>query len=271
MEQTFSFSVTPIDDALAPQLSRVLEKRTELESRRRLPALWRLWDWLHKMPKARPEILERRRKREAFLGLWVWAMSVFLMVPSVMEPSALLAPLVVSCGCFFVGCSAMWRIRRGLLAAVNLGLGVFLLLGALADRVQLGALLFPGFVCVAVGLAALASKRAGRRGSSFDRQAAALLRQRAEGPGMESVRIGFDADGMTVSDGTESPSVCIAYADLLFVGETEDLLVPVSGQKALVLQKKDLQEGKMDQLRELLRARTALEAVSPEKDGIESE
>lgn len=270
MEQTFSFCVTPIDDALAPQLGRVLEKRTERESRRRLPALWRLRDWLHKMPKARPEILERRRKREALLGLWVWAMSVFLMVPSVMDPSALLVPLVVSCGCFFVGCSAMWRIKRGLLAAVNLALGAVLLLGALADRGQLGPLLFPGLVCAVAGLAALASKCASRRGSSFDRQAAALLRRRAEGPGMESVRIRFDADGMTVSPGAESPSVCVAYADMLFVGETEDLLVPVYNQKALVLQKKDLLEGGMDQLREFLRARADLETVQPEKDETES-
>ena len=43
----YRFVLTPYDPSLADELSRALEKRTELSSRKKYPGLWRQTDRLH--------------------------------------------------------------------------------------------------------------------------------------------------------------------------------------------------------------------------------
>lgn len=261
MKSGFLFGVTLIDDALAPQLSQVLERCTQLASRKKLPLLWKLIDRLAGVPKAGPEVLKKRRKREGVLGVVLWAVSVFLLIPSVMEPRALGGPLVLSVVGFLMSCAAMKSTKRRLMAGLNLAMGTFLCLGALLAFEELKALLVPGILCLAAGVWALAGKYLRRKESGFDRQAKELVRQRRTVPNLESARVAFTEQGMILSDGTDVGAQCFEYPEFLFVGETEALLVPVCGQRAIVLQKKDLREGSMEQLRVFLGERIAYEQL----------
>ena len=255
MEPEFVFEVTTIDDRLAPQLSRVLRYCADFSSRQKLPVLWEFTDRLNRIPKADPEILERRRRREGMWGIVLWGLSLFLLVPSVMDPSELAAPLVLSVLGFFLGCIAMRSRKRKLLGGLNLAMGIFLCLGAFLEYTHLNALLIPGILCLAVALWALAAKQTHRKESAFDRQARELIRQRRTVADMERMRVIFSDEGMVLSDGTETGAQCFVYDEFLFVGETEALLVPVCGQRAVVLQTKDLCSGSLEELRMFLQER----------------
>ena len=255
MEPEFVFQVTTIDDRLAPQLSRVLRYCADFSSRQKLPVLWEFTDRLNRIPKADPEILEKRRRREGMWGIVLWGLSLFLLVPSVMDPSELAAPLVLSVLGFFLGCIAMRSRKRKLLGGLNLAMGIFLCLGAFLEYTHLKALLIPGILCLAVALWALAAKQTHRKESAFDRQARELIRQRRTVADMERMRVIFRDEGMVLSDGTETGAQCFVYDEFLFVGETEELLVPVCGQRAVVLQTKDLCSGSLEELRMFLQER----------------
>lgn len=255
MEPEFVFQVTTIDDRLAPQLSRVLRYCADFSSRQKLPVLWEFTDRLNRIPKADPEILEKRRRREGMWGIVLWGLSLFLLVPSVMDPSELAAPLVLSVLGFFLGCIAMRSRKRKLLGGLNLAMGIFLCLGAFLEYTHLKALLIPGILCLAVALWALAAKQTHRKESAFDRQARELIRQRRTVADMERMRVIFSDEGMVLSDGTETGAQCFVYDEFLFVGETEELLVPVCGQRAVVLQTKDLCSGSLEELRMFLQER----------------
>lgn len=255
MEPEFVFEVTTIDDRLAPQLSRVLRYCADFSSRQKLPVLWEFTDRLNRIPKADPEILEKRRRREGMWGIVLWGLSLFLLVPSVMDPSELAAPLVLSVLGFFLGCIAMRSRKRKLLGGLNLAMGIFLCLRAFLEYTHLKALPIPGILCLAVALWALAAKQTHRKESAFDRQARELIRQRRTVADMERMRVIFSDEGMVLSDGTETGAQCFVYDEFLFVGETEELLVPVCGQRAVVLQTKDLCSGSLEELRMFLQER----------------
>ena len=255
MEPEFVFEVTTIDDRLAPQLSRVLRYCADFSSRQKLPVLWEFTDRLNRIPKADPEILEKRRRREGMWGIVLWGLSLFLLVPSVMDPSELAAPLVLSVLGFFLGCIAMRSRKRKLLGGLNLAMGIFLCLGAFLEYTHLKALLIPGILCLAVALWALAAKQTHRKESVFDRQERELIRQRRTVEDMERMRVIFSDEEMVLSDGTETGAQCFVYDEFLFVGETEELLVPVCGQRAVVLQTKDLCSGSLEELRMFLQER----------------
>lgn len=75
METVCTFSITPLDRALLPQVQTLLAKRVELDSRRRLPKLWALTDRLNRAERA-PQAVQVRRGAggaywESCAGLWV--------------------------------------------------------------------------------------------------------------------------------------------------------------------------------------------------------
>ena len=211
-----------------------------------------------------PEVLAGRRRREGVLGVLLWLLSMFVLIPSVMDPKMLTVPLLLSIWGAVLACLAMWSTKRKLLAGMNLTLGAVLCLGAALAADELGPLAVPGLFCLAVGVLALAARRMRRKESAFDRQARELMRQRQTVADMERLRVEFTEEGMVLSSSTETDAQCFVYDEFLFVGETEDLLVPVCGQRAIVLQKKDLQTGSMEELRTFLREWVDYEQV-PEK------
>ena len=81
-------------DNLELQLSKALNKLTELNSRESLPWLWKSIDRLDAVPKASMQVLRRRAVRYKIFGVLLFVLGVFLLVPSLIEPRELLVPLV---------------------------------------------------------------------------------------------------------------------------------------------------------------------------------
>lgn len=254
MEQIFSFAVTPMDPAvLRPQVRGALEKRNELLSRQNYPKMWELTDRLNRVPKVSPAVSARRRRRELVLGTVNWLLGLFLLLPGLMEPSKLLAPLVVGALAFGVGMGTLWKRKRMLLMGLCLPLGLLLTFGAVANRQELGNFLWPGLVCLAVAIAAPLSRRRVRR-DPYDRAAETLLQGR-DSEIMRVLHVTFDGQGMTVTQKDVEPGVTVPYETMEMILETADLLLVVDGETITTLQKGDLCDGAMDGLRQMLQER----------------
>ena len=81
---------------LTQQLSRALEKRTELESRAKMPRMWRTIDNLNDK-KEPDEVLEKRRRRNRIYGVVLLILGVFLLVPGLMDPEKMTLQLFAGC------------------------------------------------------------------------------------------------------------------------------------------------------------------------------
>ena len=103
-DKNFIFSMKPYDvEVLAGQVAWMLEKRTELASRKRLPGLWKLTDKLNAVPRAPEAELKRRRERRRWWGGLLLVMGIFLFVPGVMKPQELPGPLVAGLFAILMG------------------------------------------------------------------------------------------------------------------------------------------------------------------------
>lgn len=268
MDQTFLFHLTPPDpDQLSSQLSSALEKRTELISRRRCPTLWKVTDKLNGTTQITPVQRERRKKFLCFLGAFVWLASSFLLIPGLVAPEELSVALTVASCCFGVGTYYLWRYGRTLLASFSLLLGLFLLFGALGNRQELGELLWLGIADLVIGTSALLTRRHAKL-SPFDRAARKLLNEQQGNQSVQKqVKVTFSTFGMAICwenpDGTQHEDSPLPYSALQFVLETEDLLLPISPNTIIVLQKKDLRTGSLSELRHLLCTKTQYTAVYP--------
>ena len=114
----YRFVLTPYDPSFADELSRALEKRTELSSRKKYPGLWRQTDRLHAYNE-RTGNAGTGKGRKIFrtvLTVVLLLLGLFLLIPGLMDPKNLKEPLVV--GILAVSC-ALFRIvisvlhRRG--------------------------------------------------------------------------------------------------------------------------------------------------------------
>lgn len=100
------------------QLVEPLKKITELNSRKKVAALWKIVDGLNRRKKhVSKEVINRRIKRYRIWGFLIVLMSLFLFIPSITSPKELLVPLIVSSitmviGLFFVfSCSGSYDKR----------------------------------------------------------------------------------------------------------------------------------------------------------------
>jgi hypothetical protein len=256
LRQIFSFQITPMDTAaLRPQVSRALEKRTELLSRRKCPRMWELTDKLNSVEKVPQAVGENRRERRGFLGLLNWVLGVFLLMPGLMEPQKLIIPLVVGAAGFGTGVVILWKNKRTLLGILSLIMGVVLCGGALASLEELGGLLLLGAAGAVTGIAALLTRKE-EKTDPFDRAAGKLLQGKDDPEGLEEARIAFSDDGMTMGREGEKEKRVFPYSSFEMVLETEDLILPVFNGSVSVLQKKDLLTGTVPELRQFLGGRT---------------
>ena len=109
-DKKFIFSMKPYDaEILSDQVARMLEKRTELASRKKLPGLWKLTDKLNAVPRAPEAELKRRKERQRRWGGLLLVMGIFLFVPGVMKPQELPVPLVAG---FFAIVMGMLYLRK---------------------------------------------------------------------------------------------------------------------------------------------------------------
>jgi len=93
--KNFIFSMKPYDrDVLTSQIAWMLEKRTELASRKHLPGMWKLTDKLSAAPRAPEAEIKRRAERRRWWGGLLLVMGIFLFVPGLMKPQELPGPLV---------------------------------------------------------------------------------------------------------------------------------------------------------------------------------
>lgn len=100
------------------QLVEPLKKITELNSRKKVAALWKIADGLNRRKKhVSKEVINRRIKRYRIWGFLIVLISLFLFMPSITSPKELLVPLIVSSittviGLFFVfSCSGSYDKR----------------------------------------------------------------------------------------------------------------------------------------------------------------
>ncbi len=115
--KTESFNIFNFKSA-EEQLVEPLKKITELNSRKKVAALWKFVDGLNRRKKhVSKEVINRRIKRYRIWGFLIVLMSLFLFIPSITSPKELLVPLIVSSitmviGLFFVfSCSGSYDKR----------------------------------------------------------------------------------------------------------------------------------------------------------------
>ncbi|PHV71383.1 hypothetical protein CS063_04860 [Sporanaerobium hydrogeniformans] len=93
----FIFILTKYNDkSFKPQVSKALEKRTELVSRTEHPQMWKCVDKMNLKAKASEEVLKKRHSRYKLYGILLLILGFFLLIPSLMEPREMLIPLLVS-------------------------------------------------------------------------------------------------------------------------------------------------------------------------------
>lgn len=105
-DYTFRLSAYDIGHLL-PQVSKALERRTELVSRRRLPALWNLTD---KLSSSKGEA--RRRLHTRLFGIFCLVAGIVLLVPGLMNPKELRLPLILGVLAVISGAADLWRSRK---------------------------------------------------------------------------------------------------------------------------------------------------------------
>ena len=115
--KTESFNIFNFKSA-EKQLVEPLKKITELNSRKKVAALWKIVDGLNRRKKhVSKEVINRRIKRYRIWGFLIVLMSLFLFIPSITSPKELLVPLILSSitmviGLFFVfSCSGSYDKR----------------------------------------------------------------------------------------------------------------------------------------------------------------
>lgn len=253
--QTFSFQMTAPDPVrLCPQVSRALERQTELISRRKYPKMWELTDKLNRAEKNPRDVRENRRKRRAFLGLWSWALAVVLLIPGLLMQKGTLILLLTGAACYGCGVTYLWRYSRTLLGVLSLAAGALLCLGALGNPAELGPVLFFGILGAVIGIAALLTRKQSKT-TPFDRAARKLLEQRAQEKA-EPLQVIFSDAGMTAGRQTgDAESHPLPYSEVTVVLETEDLLLFILDNQILLLQKGDLRSGSLPELRKFLDAK----------------
>ncbi len=255
MDQTFSFVITPMDiDALCPQVSHALEKRTELLGRQKNPRLWATIDKLNSVPKVSPQVSAKRRRRMAFWALLIWLLSLVLLIPGCLEPRQMPVGLAAGLAGFVLGSAVLWSQRRRLLGGLSLAVGILLGLCVAGGQGELDQLLVCVVVGIALGLAALLVPLR-RQADAFEKAARKLLEGR-DAPLAQPVRAVFSGEGLALCQADLPDSAVFPFGTFEMALETADLLLVICGERILPLQKKDLAEGSFAQLRELLREKT---------------
>ena len=92
METTaFHFRLKPMDEALLPQVSAALEKRTELISRSQYPGLWQQTDRLNSKSQSSGPSKTRHR----IFGIAFLVLGIAITVPSILVSRGMLLPLII--------------------------------------------------------------------------------------------------------------------------------------------------------------------------------
>ena len=103
------FQISPYDtEKLLPQVSKALEKRTEIISREQYPGMWKHTDKFNSMAQGRT----RSRLRTRLMSVVCLAVGIFLFVPGLVKPQELFVPLLVGAVAVGAGIGGLWRSRK---------------------------------------------------------------------------------------------------------------------------------------------------------------
>lgn len=168
-----------------------------------------------------------------------------------------LALLVVVGGlCLGIGVVELWRYLPKTLGILSLLAGAFFLMTALGDPDEMAVLVYLAAQYLIVALASLLVRK---RQDPYDRAARNLLRKRNAVKGLELARFIFSEEkfslGWKDASKTKPADEAAYYRDVQQVIEAESILLIVCCKKVLFLQKKDLLEGTIPELRAFLRER----------------
>jgi len=83
------------EELFKPQVSKALEKRTELISRKQYPKLWKFTDKMNSKAKVPEEVLKKRHIRYRVYGIILMIMGFFVLIPSLISPKEMLTPLLL--------------------------------------------------------------------------------------------------------------------------------------------------------------------------------
>ena len=195
----YIFQITPYDtEKLLPQVSKALEKRTELVSRQQCPGLWKQTDRFRAMAQGKT----RSRLRTRVMSVVCLALGIFLFVPGLMEPQELLVPLIVGAVAMGAGIGGLWTSRK-------------------------------------------------HRCNPFDKSASILLNDLNDRLTGKTCTMTFTDQGMTASAAGDS-SETVPWQEISCAVETGDTFLLVYRDRVVLLQKKDLSEGREEEFRTLL-------------------
>lgn len=106
---SYIFQISPYDtNKLLPQISKALEKRTELISRERFPGMWKLTDKFNSMAQGKT----KSRLRTRIMSMICISLGIFLFIPGLMEPQELFVPLLTGAAAIGAGIGGLWRGRK---------------------------------------------------------------------------------------------------------------------------------------------------------------
>lgn len=98
--ENYIFQISSYDiNCLLAQVSKALEKRTELISRERYPGMWHFTDRMNTAAQGK----RRSSFRTKLLSIVCLAAGIFLLVPGLVEPQELFMPLLAGAAALMIG------------------------------------------------------------------------------------------------------------------------------------------------------------------------
>jgi hypothetical protein len=111
MEFIFQISQYNSDVAFKDEVAAALEKQLELNSRKRLPAMWRFID-RNNNRRASEGVMKHRTFLRRIYGILLTVLGVILLIPGLMDPRELLAPLIAGIISVVTGVGCIWPWRK---------------------------------------------------------------------------------------------------------------------------------------------------------------
>jgi len=154
-------------------------------------------------------------------------------------------------------------ISARLRGAVFLVLGILLMIPSLMKPEELPFLLLAGLIATAWGVSLLRGKRPGEisMDERFDRAAETLLTHMAEALDTHSFQVECSDSGLTFTTESASSGIqsdTVAYNELEFIIETEDLFLVTYQRQAVLLPKAALVTASFDEFHSFLSQRTSV-------------
>lgn len=244
----------PLADALGSQAGDFSDLILELGSRKRLPKIWKLTDWLRARPKASPETLKKRKRHQTVFGMINLLLALFAFGPALIAPKELWPLFLVGTICLGSGIASLWKRHQILLEIPLILAGLFYGIAGLGGGEEFRPLLLFGVGMIALAVVALLPRRKKQNRTAMQ-DVCSLLDRRHSIPQGKPIRIRFTQQGMQAFT-EQGQDEIISYDAVFGILETEDLLLVVVDEQGLLLAKSELVSGAFSDFKGELSAKT---------------